>query len=348
MSESDSDNGESDHEVVINRNPEVENVVDLENVEERRQDEGDGVNFRRNEDDVRGYLERNGNANRPRRVVSPDVWYRNRNEEDRKILLYPDRFDGTSSWQDYRAHFDSCARINKWGEMTKARFLAASLKGSAQQILTDFGAVDFTYRELVSLLERRFGPGEKAELYLAELRNRQRKPGESLQELGQAMRRLTALAYPEVNRAALDRLARMHFTDAIQDREIKMNIFHAHPLSLEDTIRVALEAESFLEAEKIKNRVRPKYGNARSLNNETETCRTEEYKAMKAEIEELKARLREKSSEKFKYQDKSKMTCFECGKKGHFRKDCYVFKKKQGQNKISGNGEKPTRGAWSW
>ena len=62
----------------------------------------------------------------------------------------------------------------------------------------------------MQLLERRFCPGQRAEVYLAALRGRQRKPNESIQELGHAIRRLTALAYPELARDAQDRLGRTH------------------------------------------------------------------------------------------------------------------------------------------
>jgi hypothetical protein len=106
----------------------------------------------------------------------------------------PDRFDGSTPWRDHIAHFESCARINGWDESTKCSYLAVGLKGPAQQIISDLGVEELTYGNLVKLLESRYGPGDRAEVHLAELRNRQRKPSESLQELGQAMRRLAGMA----------------------------------------------------------------------------------------------------------------------------------------------------------
>ena len=77
-----------------------------------------------------------------------------------------------------------------------------------------------SYSELTDRLERRYGPGEQAETFLAELRSRTRKTGEGLQELGQGIRRLTELAYPELPRDSRECLARGHLVYAISDAEI--------------------------------------------------------------------------------------------------------------------------------
>ena len=51
--------------------------------------------------------------------------------------------------------------------------------------------------ELVDRFKRRYGPGGKADVFLAELRQRRRGPKETIQELGQTIRDLTALVYPD-------------------------------------------------------------------------------------------------------------------------------------------------------
>jgi hypothetical protein len=32
-------------------------------------------------------------------------------------------YDGTSSWLDYKSHFDACSRINQWSENEKGLYL---------------------------------------------------------------------------------------------------------------------------------------------------------------------------------------------------------------------------------
>ena len=34
-------------------------------------------------------------------------------------LIMPDRYDWSSHWLDFRAHFESCAEINGWNDYQK-------------------------------------------------------------------------------------------------------------------------------------------------------------------------------------------------------------------------------------
>ena len=96
---------------------------------------------------------------------------------------------------DFKVHFEYCTELNGWNEKQKCLFLAVSLRGAAQQVLSNLSVEKKTdYNELVSALEKRFAPPNIEELYKSELRIRQRKPGESLLELGQAIRRLVTLS----------------------------------------------------------------------------------------------------------------------------------------------------------
>ena len=47
-------------------------------------------------------------------------------------------------------------------------------------------------------LERRFGPGQLSENHLMELRCKRQGPRETLRKLGQAIRELATLAYPDI------------------------------------------------------------------------------------------------------------------------------------------------------
>ena len=70
------------------------------------------------------------------------------------------------------------------------RFYRTSPKHKATHTLT--------YDKLTARLDMRFGPGDQAERLISELRSRTRRAKESLQELGQSVRQLTALAFPEL------------------------------------------------------------------------------------------------------------------------------------------------------
>ena len=170
----------------------------------------------------------------------------------RKPCVQPDRYDGSTAWNDYLARFEFCADINGWTDKEKVLFLAACFKGDAQKVLGD-KRCHVSYTNLVKLLKQQFRPGQHAEMFLAELRGRQRKPEESLQEVGMKVRRLTKLAYPELSDGARDRLGRMHFADALDSREVRVALFQARPTSLDEAVKIATEVDSYLEVEKTRS-----------------------------------------------------------------------------------------------
>ena len=102
--------------------------------------------------------------------------------------MVPDRFDGRTPVEDYLHHFEACAGVNRWTKVEAVQFLSASLRGPAVKLLTQRPGVVLTYDELVYRLRSRFGLGGKAEVYMAELRQRCSQPKESLQDLGPKIR----------------------------------------------------------------------------------------------------------------------------------------------------------------
>ena len=67
-----------------------------------------------------------------------------------------------------------------------------------------------------------------------ELRHRRQGVKETLQELGQSIRELATMAYPEFSDESRERLAKGHFMDAITDRAIREGIFRARPDTLDN------------------------------------------------------------------------------------------------------------------
>ena len=75
--------------------------------------------------------------------------------------------------------------------------MAVSLRGNAQGVLGNVPKGSKPdYQTLVKALEKTFAPPSQTELYRVQMRERHQKAGESLPELGQAIRRLANLAYP--------------------------------------------------------------------------------------------------------------------------------------------------------
>lgn len=276
----------------------------------------------------------------------------------RRPNITPDRYHGKTPWRDYLQHFQACKSANEWTEGQAKVFLAASLQGVALKVLgngTCKGGKQ-TYTELVDSLEKRFGPGRLAENHLMELRHRRQGPKETLQELGQSIKELSALAYPELTDEGRDRLARGHFSDAIESQAIREGIFRTTPSTLEEAVRAALATESFHKIEENREGRKAKF--ARVLEEDPdvvfkemrEDFRRMEKNMLKAQ-EEMKAQMGMMSrctptNNRPNKTDVERIAgdviCYRCHGKGHYARNC--SRPAVQKRRYQGNDQQPTQG----
>ena len=175
-------------------------------------------------------------------------------KREKQVLTY----DGNTPWKDFYVHFEACKVYNRWTDQEATYQLFTCCRGNALTMLgvNDVDPKEMKYSELVKLMGKEFGPRECSELYFHDLNKREQKPGESLRSLGQDIRRLTALAFPRIERKERDRIALEHFKQAVADPELRKELFRTHPDTLEDAVDGALAVESFYRLERIKERSR--------------------------------------------------------------------------------------------
>ena len=98
-----------------------------------------------------------------------------------KPVKNPVDYDGTQSLRDYLKHFERCSVVNSWSKEEAAVFLAASLRGEAQKVLTGLSDTDCrNYEKIVGRLELRFGVEKQCELHQARLHSRTQQEKESV------------------------------------------------------------------------------------------------------------------------------------------------------------------------
>ena len=160
------------------------------------------------------------------------------NKATKTSNLKPATYDGTTSWLDYRSHFNACASLNKWSEEEKGMYLAVSLRGQAQGVLGNLpDSLQMDFKELSRSLEERFSPMNQTELYRAQLKERRQKATETLPQLGQDIRRLTRLAYPTASADVCETLAKEYFIDSLSSFDMRLRIKQAGPEHLNDARR---------------------------------------------------------------------------------------------------------------
>ncbi|CAG2215489.1 unnamed protein product [Mytilus edulis] len=249
-------------------------------------------------------------------------------------------YDGLGSWQDYIVHFEMIAEINGWDENTKALELATCLRGSAQAILSDLRPdLRRSYAHLVAALTSRFQPSNQAELYRAQMKGKSRNKDQSLPELAQDIKRVTRLAYPTAPIEVREQLARDCFIDSLNDADLEWAIFQGKPNSIDDSVRMGLEFEAFNSGHRRKFNSRAALRMQSSISDDEEGPEIH----MNSIIDRL-AKI-ENSQSQQKPSFKSEATCYFCGIKGHYKRDCRKLQEMRNSGKYVPNNR--TGNKWS-
>ena len=82
-----------------------------------------------------------------------------------------------------------------------------------------------------------------ADKHRIELRNRRRRSNETLQSLHADIRRLAALAFPNVQLQMREEITCDHFLDALADPDFALKIRERHPADLDSALQIALQLE---------------------------------------------------------------------------------------------------------
>ena len=238
------------------------------------------------------------------------------------IQIRPEPYDGSGDWPEYLVYYEQFAQLHGWDERTQANVLGLCLQGEARSVLASLNLQQrSSYTELKAALTQNFSPQEHVYLYQAELRGRKRKPGESLTTLGREVARMVRLAYPTADQVTRETIGINAFLDALPGHsiEIRLHVIKGHPKTLHEAIAYALEVDAVLEAESRKGQGhrRAEVRNVGEQLEQTDSDKSE-MQQMKEAIEKLEKQLANATKRKYK----SSITCYNCGKKGHIKREC--------------------------
>jgi hypothetical protein len=183
-------------------------------------------------------------------------------------------------------------------------------------------------------LEERFALPSQTELYRVQMRERRQKAVETLPELGQAIRRLTNLAYPTASAEIRETLSKDQFVDALADSEMRIRIKQSRPLNLNDAIQLAVELEAYNRAER-KSYARPTTTEPSSETNALSKALSAKFDSLQNEVRDLQVKSQNK-----KQKTQVQRTCFYCNKPGHVQRHCFARK-----TELQSNRKQPNFGA---
>ncbi|KAJ8970304.1 hypothetical protein NQ317_019341 [Molorchus minor] len=112
------------------------------------------------------------------------------------------------------------------------------------------------YEELVLQLEMRFGDKHLQQVYQAQLKGRNQRINENLQQYEADIARLVYLAYPTAPRDFIEQLAVQVFIDGIRDCETQQALRLARCKKLNEVLAYALEFEAAKQASRGHTRIR--------------------------------------------------------------------------------------------
>ncbi|KAJ8980521.1 hypothetical protein NQ317_008318 [Molorchus minor] len=248
--------------------------------------------------------------------------------------IKPPTYDGKTSWQTYMKQFEAAANVNNWSESEKATALIVSLRGDALEILQTLNEDQHkNYEDLVLQLEMRFGDKHLQQVYQAQLKGRNQRINENLQQYEADIARLVYLAYPTAPRDFIEQLAVQVFIDGIRDCETQQALRLARCKKLNEVLAYALEFEAAKQASRGHTRIRQ----IRTRTPEREYRSNNSYNRsnFKDDVENLRQNIRDiqtsleniveqadRRNQTTSFRRKVPLECWNCGEKGHIRPRC--------------------------
>ena len=259
---------------------------------------------------------------------------------DSKFMMKPPRFDGKEHCiESHLVQFEIVAKRNGWDDSEKADFLKCSLVGEASQLLRDLSE-SATYDDIVYKLRQRYGSLEQLESFRMELKQRKRRPGESLSSLLKDIRRIFTLAFPGPPNYMTELAAKDAFVEALNDRELMIKVCEREPGTLDQAYKIAERMELYqkipdVSGVEVKTKQSSKVRSTAAEADSVLKSVVETQRLMQKQLALISESLaRDRVSDK-KYDElgktpvaKAKGRCHNCHELGHYRFECPALVKK--------------------
>ena len=163
------------------------------------------------------------------------------------VPLLPDRFDGSSSVDDWVSYFESVAAINGCNEADKLLWFRVHVIGKTHVAYQYFShETRNLYMLSKAALRKRFEPTSNRESYKVEFQNRERQSTESWADFGDTLFSLVNQAFPDLPDNARKALALEQFLSQLNPLQISFALRQRKTKCVREAVCATLEVESYL------------------------------------------------------------------------------------------------------
>lgn len=164
-----------------------------------------------------------------------------------RLLVLPEVYDGTSSWDEWAFHFENVSAVNHWDDADKLKWLRGRLTGQAQKALHRLPETSTSmYAAPHAAMKTRFDPESRHTRHQAEIQAWRKKSMEGWADFADDLKALCDKAYPTFQEEAREHLAINTFLQHLTPLEVIFGVKQRHLSTLDDAVSTILELESYM------------------------------------------------------------------------------------------------------
>ena len=279
-------------------------------------------------------------------------------------VMMPSKYDKSTPFEHFRNLFEDVAGMNGWDEQDMARCLPQALPLDVYENISHIPTYSRgAYRAMIHTLTRRYGASVNLERNQALFQARTQKNEEDFETFAQALTTLAGWAYPDLDYYHRQLMIKRQYFAGLRDRTLAMWVGGFEPHTVQEAVTKSMALSTIYEKRAAKpSRARhvnddrevipwigqlgaasPKAGDGSKPKARRPAKDNKPFPRQPAKTEARKAPVTPPRGERTGQADK-KNNCFNCGRPGHFARDCpEEFKPKTAPRKTSGKTPAPRR-----